>query len=128
MVKREEDEKTVGLGLVLLYPLISYEQEFFVEVNFPIENKRFKKEIEEKRKEAQELASETNSKVDFNAKRDCYEPNCEKFVFDLDVVKKDENGQIIVIKKKADQINEMEFKSQVYERIFKKMIERIRQD
>ena len=45
-----------------------------LEENFPTEEKQFIDEIAEKKKEAQRIADETKKKLDFNQKRDCYEP------------------------------------------------------
>ena len=72
MMDREKAEAEVGEDLILIYPLITYQQEFWLEENFPAEEKAFLDEMAEKRKEAQKQADENNKKLDFNQKRDCY--------------------------------------------------------
>ena len=45
MLLREQLEAKVGHGLILLYPLISHQDEFFIEDEFGIEEKALKAEI-----------------------------------------------------------------------------------
>ena len=52
MLEREKREAEVGHDLLLVYPIISYKEQFFVEDNYPIEEKKLRDEIELKKKEA----------------------------------------------------------------------------
>ena len=36
MIEREKAEAEVGEDLILIYPLITYQQEFWLEENFPV--------------------------------------------------------------------------------------------
>ena len=53
-------------GLVLIYPLISYEREFKIEKVFSNQEKFLRRQIEHKREVALELAGGVARKVDFN--------------------------------------------------------------
>lgn len=122
-MKREKAEALVGKDLVLIYPLVKYEHQYFIEDQFPIEEKALKLEIETKRQEAQAKAeADGQKKVDFNLKRDCYEENVKSFVFDLDVKRRNAKGEILTNPApKAEEVADFEFRNQVYERCFKKL-------
>jgi len=51
MLLREEEEAEIQkkTELILIYPLINYAQDYYIEENFPIQEKNLRKEIEEKR-------------------------------------------------------------------------------
>ena len=43
-------EDKIGCDLILLYPLIRYEEELYIKKHLPIEEKKFKDEIETKKR------------------------------------------------------------------------------
>ena len=51
MIIREEAEREVCNDLVLIYPLVSYKQQYYIEDNLEEEEKKLIKEIEAKKKE-----------------------------------------------------------------------------
>lgn len=59
------------------------------------------KEIEAKKDEALEKVGGDKKKVDFNLERDCYIPNVNEYVFDLDIITKKSNGDIIEVPPKT---------------------------
>jgi len=112
------------LDMTLIYPLISYEAEFYIEDHWEAEEKKLKKEIEKKKAEALEKAFGIVKKMDFVVERDCYIPRIEvrDYVFEVHTEYKNSEGN--VIKKPAytfEQLDDMEFKNQIYERLIRKM-------
>ena len=51
MIIREEAEREVCNDLVLIYPLVYYKQQYYIEDNLEEEEKKLIKEIEAKKKE-----------------------------------------------------------------------------
>jgi hypothetical protein len=51
MIKREKNEAKVCNDLILIYPLISYENQFKIEDTFNMHYQKLKQEIENKKKE-----------------------------------------------------------------------------
>ena len=62
-------------NLELIFPLIPYKLEFYIQDNYESEEKSMKDEIEAKRKEALEAVDGDAKKIDFNVERDCYLPD-----------------------------------------------------
>lgn len=120
----EDDKKRLKAtqgNLTLIYPLIPYKLDFFIEENYENEEKLLNNEIENKKKEALEAAGGDAKKMDFDLQRDCYLPDVKKFSFDLDTVKKNSKGEVIPRPEKTvEEIAAMEFRDQVLERIFRK--------
>ena len=52
MIERETKEAEVGHDLILIYPIMTYKEQYFIEDNYPIEERKLKDEIEVKKKEA----------------------------------------------------------------------------
>ena len=122
MIEREKAEAEVGEDLILIYPMLTYQQEFWLEENFDKEEKLFLEEVAEKKKEAQRIADETKKKLEFNQKRDCYQPKVKPYVFNLDIKRRNAKGEILKNPPlKLEVVEEMEFKNQVYERLFNKL-------
>jgi len=46
MIEREENEARVSSDLVLIYPLVTYQKQYWLEDNFEAEEKLLKEEIE----------------------------------------------------------------------------------
>ena len=63
MLMREKLEAKGGSGLILLYPLISHPDEFFIEDEFGVEEKGLRAELE------------------LISKQECYIKNVKQFVF-----------------------------------------------
>lgn len=101
-MEREKNEQRANTDLLLIYPLIPYKWQFYIEENFNEEEKMFKKEIEQKKQELLEAAGGDKKKMDFDIKRDCFEENCLDFVFDLEIVKRNKTGDILPKEKKTD--------------------------
>lgn len=71
---------------------------------------------------ALDAAGGDKRKMDFDVRRDCYVHDVKNFVFDLDVQKRTPKGELIVrLEKTADQLAEIEFQNQVYERLFRRI-------
>ena len=77
MIIREESEREVCNDLVLIYPLISYKQQFFIEENFEEEEKKLIKEIEAKKKELSIKEEE--------AKKLIFVENVRDYTFELEL-------------------------------------------
>ena len=55
-------------------------------------------------------------------KRDVYFESVQEFNFDLDLVRRNSKGEILKAKPKtSEELAELEFSNQVYERVFRKM-------
>ena len=70
---------------MLIYPLISYKQEFFLTDHYDEEVKAFKAEIETKKKAEEKLAADEGRKPDFDQARDCYDEKAKEYFFNLAV-------------------------------------------
>ena len=111
-------------GYILIYPLLNYKDEFWLKENFDQEDKQFKAEIDQKKKDALEQVDNDKKKLDFDQKRDCYIDNVQDFVFDMDTIQRDQKGDVVGnTPKSAEYLAEMEYKNQVYERLFRKLEE-----
>jgi len=66
MILREKYEGSVSNNLVLIYPLISYQNEFKIEKVYTAQEKFLRRQIEQKRDIALEMAGGVARKVDFN--------------------------------------------------------------
>ena len=62
MLERDKREAEVQGDLILIYPLVTYKEQFYIEDQFPIEERRLKDEIESKKKEAQANAGDQRKK------------------------------------------------------------------
>jgi hypothetical protein len=59
--------------------------------------------------------------MDFDQKRDCYLPDVKEFVFDLEVMRNIKGDLIDKEEKTPEQLAEIEFQNQVYERLFQRI-------
>ena len=84
---RERNEAAVKSQYTLIYPLVTYEHEQFIEENFEFEERKLKLEIEKKKQEALDAVGGDKKKLDFDMKRDCFIPDVKEFVFDLEVMR-----------------------------------------
>jgi len=99
-------------GYILIYPLVDYKTELWIQDNYEQEEKLFQKEIEEKKKQALEKVNNEKKKLDFDPKRDVYEQNVPKYVFDLNIIERDLKGDIIEQPpKEQEYLDKMEFKN-----------------
>lgn len=112
MIQREESEAEVCNELVLIYPLISYKQQYFIEANIEEEEKKLVKEIEAKKKEL-------NIK-DEEAKKLIFIENVRDYTFELDV-KKTKKNEPDKPSKTDEELKALALKNQAYERAFEKM-------
>ena len=99
-------------GYILIYPLLNYKDEFWLKENFDQEDKQFKAEIDQKKKDALEQVDNDKKKLDFDQKRDCYIDNVQDFVFDMDTIQRDQKGDVVGnTPKSAEYLAEMEYKN-----------------
>ena len=68
MLVREVAEAANSHELILIYPLISYEKEFYIEEQFEVEMKALKDEIEEQRIAALDAVNGDKKKINPNYK------------------------------------------------------------
>jgi flagellar biosynthesis GTPase FlhF len=105
--KPEADEKAKMMAtkgnLKLIFPLVSYKLDIFIDEHYENEEKLLKEEIETKKKEALDAAGGDAKKMDFDVVRDCYIPDVRKYSFDLDVVKKNQRGDTLPKVPKTDE-------------------------
>lgn len=94
MLIREENEAANSNELILIYPLVSYEKEFYIEEHFEVEMKALKEEIEEKRIAALDAVNGDKKKIDPNYKQLCFVPDVPQYVFDLPIVKRNNKGAV----------------------------------
>lgn len=94
MLIREENEAANSNELILIYPLVSYEKEFYIEEHFEVEMKALKEEIEEKRIAALDAVNGDKKKIDPNYKQLCFAPDVPQYVFDLPIVKRNNKGAV----------------------------------
>ena len=96
--------------MVLIYPVIPHRIEFFIESNFEAEAKALRKEIEEKKAEALKAADGDKKKMDFDIVRDCYVKDVKNFVFDLDVKRRNQKGELLIPNDKTpEELAEIDF-------------------
>ena len=120
---REKNEALVCNDLILIYPIISYDNEFKLETQLPINEKRLHFEIAQKKKEAIDKAGGNRYNIDFNVHRDVYSkitPSTVKnFLYDLDVHSYNFKGEKNVPEDKTpEQLADTEFRNYVYEMSF----------
>ena len=85
-IQREKNEARVCNDLVLIYPKVSYENEFKLEELFQKHEKILRAEIEQKKKEALNKAEGDRRKMNFDLMRDVYKTEVQKkTVFNLNV-------------------------------------------
>mmetsp|Transcript_34641 Transcript_34641/g.52996 ORF Transcript_34641/g.52996 Transcript_34641/m.52996 type:complete len:84 (+) Transcript_34641:1465-1716(+) len=72
MIAREQSESEVCNGLELVYPLITYEEEYRIAKLFRQFDKKIKADIEVVRKRIVDKAKKEKVRPDFNVKRDVY--------------------------------------------------------
>jgi len=82
--------------MVLIYPLIPHRIEYFILSNFEEGEKTLKKEIEEVK--AAKLAEVDGNKknLDFDVYRDVYFKDVKNFMFELDIKKRNQKGELIM--------------------------------
>jgi len=108
--------------MVLIYPLVPHRIEFFIKSNFEFEERAFKKHIEETKKAKLDEVGGDKKKLDFDLQRDIYEKDVKNFMFELDIKRRNQKGELIIPNDKSpEEIAEIEFKNQVYERLFKRI-------
>jgi hypothetical protein len=112
MLERENMEAEVCGDLVLIYPMIPYKLDFYIEENYEAMKKKLEEEIKQKEKEALDAAGGDKKKVDFEkCRQDCFLPNIPKYTFDLDVQKKSPKGETIEPEAKTpEELAEMELR------------------
>ena len=66
--------------MVLIYPLVSYQDDFWIYDNYDEEEKNFKKEIEDKKAELLKKVKGNKKIFNFNMVSDCYYPLVKDFV------------------------------------------------
>ena len=55
-------------------------------------------------------------------KKECYNPDCLNYTEELEVLKRNKQGEIIEKPPKTkDELEKLEFKNQVYDRLFKRI-------
>lgn len=119
---REKREKKVKTQFELIYPILTYEQEFFIQDHFEHEYKAFRDEINKKRKQMADQAIKEKRKPEFDEKAECYLPDIRNYSFDLYIENKNSKGDIIPQPPKTqEQISQNEYRNQVYERVFMRM-------
>ena len=103
MKAREENEESIRkqTQYELIYPLISYEQEIFLEETYEFEEKMLKKQIENAKQLALELAGGNPKKMKFDIYEECYKKGVHDFVFELPCQYKDAQGNLIEKKPKT---------------------------
>ena len=92
---REKREKKIKTNFDLVYPILTYEQEFFIQDHYDNEFKAFRDEINRKRKQMQDQAFKDKKKLEFDEKQECYLPDVKDFSFDLYVENKNSKGEVI---------------------------------
>ena len=124
-IKREQDEAEKSNELILIYPLITYEKEFWLQDNYADELAEFKEEIEIKKHEALDRAGGNLKKLVFDMKKECFDENCPEYFFDLEICEKNKKGEItkksLKNERHPDLQLEIDMKNQVYDRLFKKL-------
>ena len=120
MLQRENEEAEVCGDLVLIYPLIPYKLEFFIEDNYEATKQKLEEEIKQREKEALDAAGGDKRKVDFEkVKQECFIQNIPKYTFDLDLKQRNAKGEPLEkVSKTPEELSEMELRDQVIERIF----------
>ena len=71
--------------MLLIYPLISYKNEFFINENFEEEEKLFRIEIDQKRDNAIDAAGKEKKKINFDVKKECYIESVPNYMFELNI-------------------------------------------
>jgi hypothetical protein len=86
---REKNEALVCNDLILIYPIVSYDNDFKLEAQIPLMEKKLHQDIGQKRREALDRAGGNRYNVDFDLHRDVYSKICpgevKNFNYDLDV-------------------------------------------
>ena len=107
---RETDERAVRkkTGFILLYPLMTYEDELKIEKKHAQQEKKLKQMLESTR---QELMDMNHGKGEINEKEHVYRDDVRKYVFDL-YVQRNPKGEILVEEEKTQQqLDEIEFQN-----------------
>jgi hypothetical protein len=129
---REKAEALVCNDLLLIYPKISYDNEFKFEAQIPIMEKKLHQEIALKKKEAVEKAGGNRFNNDFNLHRDVYSKICSgpvrNYNFELDVHIYTPKGERAPDEEKTpEQLADLEFRNYVYEMCFQE-VEKIQKE
>ena len=98
--------------MVLIYPLIPHRIEYFIKSNFELEEKQLKKEIEEMRAAKLAEVGGEKKKLDFDVYRDVYAKDVKNFMFELDIKRRNQKGELIMPNEKThDEIAEIDLKN-----------------
>lgn len=94
----------------------------FIKEHFREEEKKLRNEVETKRQKARDEAAKDISKLNFDVRKECYVPECRDYLFELHTEHVNAKGEIIKKPHKSlDELNEIDFQNQVYERVFTRM-------
>ena len=121
---REKNEALVCNDLQLIYPIVSYDNEFKLEAQYPINEKRLHQRIAMAKKEALDKAGGNRQNVDFNVQRDVYNKitngaPVRNYMYELDVHTYNCKGEREVPEEKTpEQVADIAFKNHVYEMTF----------
>ena len=88
--------------MVLIYPIVPHRIEFFIKSNFEYEEKNLRKEIEDNKAAKLAEVGGDKKKLDFDVYRDVYAKDCKNYMFELDLQKRNQKGELIQQNEKTD--------------------------
>ena len=98
--------------MVLIYPLVPHRVEFFIKSNFEHESSKLRKQIEDVKKQKLDEVGGDKKKLDFNGDRDVYVKDVKNFMFELDIKRRNQKGELIITNDKtAEEVAEIDFKN-----------------
>ena len=104
---------------MLIYPLISYKKQFWLEDHYEEEAKVLTKELDAEREKR--LKDGGKAAMD-QVKKDLYDKNAQEYFFNLKITEqKKKKGDDPMEGRIIEDKDELAFKNQVYHRLFKRM-------
>ena len=98
--------------MVLIYPLVPHRIEFFIKSNFEHEGSKLKKQIEDVKKQKLDEVGGDKKKLDFDVHRDVYLKDVKNFMFELDIKRRNQKGELIFPNDKTtEELAEIDFKN-----------------
>jgi hypothetical protein len=98
--------------MVLIYPLVPHRIEYFIKSNFEVGEKTLNKEIEEMKAAKLAEVGGDKKKLDFDVNRDVYFKDVKNFMFELDIKRRNQKGELIIPNDKTpEEIADIDFKN-----------------